>query len=133
METIKTISELLDYVDEILNETNEEIKIGNLTFLPSEVLKEIDPIAYRQAVLDIADCENIEIDELMTISGTGKGGRVTKVEVLNYLSEFAQKNRIIPNVENIVECLLKNSEKDKAIEFLDFIFAFFYIPLHNYF
>ena len=65
MKTIKTISELLDYVDEILNETNEEIKIGNLTFLPSEVLKEIDPIAYRQAVLDIADCENIEIDELI--------------------------------------------------------------------
>ena len=62
---MKRISELLDYVDEILNETNEKIKIGNLTFEPAKIIKKLDPIAYRQIVLDIADSENIEIDNLI--------------------------------------------------------------------
>jgi len=62
---MEKISELLEYVDEIINETNETIKIGNLTYLPSQVLKNTDPIAYRQIVLDIADNENIDIDKLI--------------------------------------------------------------------
>jgi hypothetical protein len=62
---MERISQLLKYVNEILDETNEEIKIGNLTYLPSQVLKKVDPIAYRQTVLEIANAENIDIDELI--------------------------------------------------------------------
>ena len=40
---------------------------------------------FTPVVNKIAIENNIEIDELMTISGTGKGGRVTKIDVLNYL------------------------------------------------
>ena len=40
---------------------------------------------FTPVVNKIAIENNIKIDELMTISGTGKGGRVTKVDILNYL------------------------------------------------
>ena len=59
-----------------------------------EVPKAISPIIKPQSgekkfftpvVNKIAIENNIEIDELMTISGTGKGGRVTKVDIINYL------------------------------------------------
>jgi hypothetical protein len=40
-----------DYVDEnlddFIDEMNEEVTIGSLTYYPSLVLKEVDPIAYR--------------------------------------------------------------------------------------
>ena len=40
---------------------------------------------FTPVVNKIAIENNIKIDELMTISGTGKSGRVTKVDILNYL------------------------------------------------
>ena len=40
---------------------------------------------FTPVVNKIAIENNIKIDELMTISGTGKGGRVTKVDIINYL------------------------------------------------
>ena len=40
---------------------------------------------FTPVVNKIAIENNITIDELMTISGTGKSGRVTKVDILNYL------------------------------------------------
>lgn len=42
------IAEYVDNAyDDLLDEDSEEYKIGYLTFLPSEVLKKCDPIAYR--------------------------------------------------------------------------------------
>ena len=40
------------------------IKIGNLTFNRSYIVRELDPIAYRQAMVDVADCliEDLEYD-----------------------------------------------------------------------
>jgi hypothetical protein len=61
---IKKVSELLEMVNEIIDERNEYIRIGFYSFRPSNVLKEMDPIAYRETVLDIADAEGIDIDEL---------------------------------------------------------------------
>lgn len=40
--------------DESLNELGE-IQIGNLSFMPSEILKKLDPIAYRMGFLDYVD------------------------------------------------------------------------------
>jgi len=40
---------------------------------------------FTPVVNKIASENNIEIDELMTIPGSGKGGRVTKIDVLEYL------------------------------------------------
>lgn len=58
------VSEFIEYANEILRETNSEIKIGNLTFDVVQVLKKVDPIAYRCFILDIADAEGIDLDEL---------------------------------------------------------------------
>lgn len=58
------ISEFIEYANEILRETNPEIKIGNLTYDVVDVLKKVDPTAYRTILLDIADAEGIDLDEL---------------------------------------------------------------------
>ncbi len=42
---------------------------------------------YSPLVLNIARKENISIETLDTINGTGKEGRVTKTDILNYLSK----------------------------------------------
>jgi len=60
----KKISEFIEYANEVLRETNPEVKIGNLTYDVVQVLKKVDPIAYRTILLDIADLEGIDLDEL---------------------------------------------------------------------
>jgi hypothetical protein len=54
--------ELIDQFEEMLNESNEEIHIGTLTYQASEVLKKTDPIAYREAYLEWLDSEGIDED-----------------------------------------------------------------------
>lgn len=47
-----------DYIEEMVDELLDEqgpIEIGNLTFNPSQVLRRMDPVAYRQTVLDVID------------------------------------------------------------------------------
>ena len=40
-----------DFYDDLLNEFGE-IKIGSLTFMPADVIKNCDPIAYRVGLAD---------------------------------------------------------------------------------
>lgn len=40
-------NEVDENLDELIDNENETIHIGSLTYSPSEVLKECDPIAYR--------------------------------------------------------------------------------------
>ena len=49
--------------DEWLDEIYCEIMIGNISFLPSRILKELDPIAYRCGCSDYIDSLDIEDDE----------------------------------------------------------------------
>jgi hypothetical protein len=51
-----------DFYDEILNERGT-FTIGTLEFLPSDILKTLDPIAYEQGLLDFEDMmlENAEL------------------------------------------------------------------------
>lgn len=49
-----TEDELHDSFDDALDQ-HEPLRIGSLTFLPSKVLKECDPIAYRIGVDEYAD------------------------------------------------------------------------------
>ena len=55
--------ELEERFDEMLDETNDLVKIGSLTYLPSQVLKNVDPIAYRIAKYDFADMGFADDDE----------------------------------------------------------------------
>ena len=47
--------------DEMLDECNDMVRIGTLEYTPSYVLKEVDPIAYREGFLEyvnyLADCD----------------------------------------------------------------------------
>jgi hypothetical protein len=47
--------ELEERWDEMLDEGQEPIKIGNMTYMPSQVLKAVDPIAYRIGKYEFAD------------------------------------------------------------------------------
>jgi hypothetical protein len=41
--------------DEMLDESYPVVNIGTLTFYPSQILKECDPIAYNESLLDFQD------------------------------------------------------------------------------
>lgn len=41
--------------DQMLDELNDEIRIGSLRYTPSDVLKAVDPIAYEQGFYDYLD------------------------------------------------------------------------------
>ena len=58
---------MVDMIQEMVDEQFDiegPIKIGNLTFSRSYIVRELDPIAYRQAMVDVADCliEDLEYD-----------------------------------------------------------------------
>ena len=52
---MKTYEEWENLVEEDLNELYEPLKIGSLEYLAGSVLREIDPITFRQIVLDFMD------------------------------------------------------------------------------
>ena len=49
-----------DQFDESLDESIPEIEIGCLTYLPSHVLKNVDPTAYRCGLNDFVDSLDVE-------------------------------------------------------------------------
>ena len=58
--TTYTERELKDFYDDMLDECNPEIKIGSLTYSPSQVFKDCDPLAYRMGFDEYADEDYIE-------------------------------------------------------------------------
>jgi len=59
-----------DTFDELLDSANDEITIGGMVFLPSQVLKECDPIAYRESYLCFLEVfESEEMERLQDIKG----------------------------------------------------------------
>ena len=44
--------------DEFMDLVYPVVQIGYLNFYPSQILKQCDPIAYHQAILDFEDEEN---------------------------------------------------------------------------
>ena len=49
-----------DQFDDMLDESIPEIEIGCLTYLPSQVLKAVDPTAYRCGLIDYIDSLDVE-------------------------------------------------------------------------
>ena len=47
--------EIKTWFDEMLDESYPVVEIGTLKFYPSQILKECDPIAYHEALLDFED------------------------------------------------------------------------------
>ena len=54
---IKEMSDddLKEQYDELLDEIYGEVKLGNLTFSPSRIIRELDPVAYRTGLNDYED------------------------------------------------------------------------------
>jgi len=77
---------------------------------------------YSPLVLNIARQENISMQELESISGTGKEGRVTKKDILAYVKTQKQKRDIaFPSQEDILtepfpETFLAVNGEDEIIE-----------------
>jgi hypothetical protein len=65
MSDVTKMSELVDFVDEIIDDTNGDVEIYGMTYNPSYILKECDPVAYRSILLDIADNNEIDVDDLV--------------------------------------------------------------------
>jgi hypothetical protein len=47
--------EIKTWFDEMLDESYPLFTIGDLTFYPSQILRECDPVAYRQSLLAFED------------------------------------------------------------------------------
>ena len=60
---MKTYEEWENLVENEINDNYESLKIGNLEYLAGSVLREIDPIAFREIVLDFMDQEEEEEEE----------------------------------------------------------------------
>jgi len=54
---------IIEMVDEMLD-ADGPVMIGNLTFYRSDIVKRLDPIAYREIALDIVNChiEDLQYD-----------------------------------------------------------------------
>ena len=61
---ITTMSEAIEAYDDMLNEIHEWPVIGGISFAPSDILRECDPIAYRVGFHDWIDAEGIDTDDL---------------------------------------------------------------------
>ena len=53
-----TETEIEEQFDDFLDEVYPVVKIGELTFYPSQILKNCDPIAYRIGISEFEDMEN---------------------------------------------------------------------------
>lgn len=66
METTRptiTIDDAYMMYDNMLDEFCDTVRIGSLTYAPSDVLRKTDPIAYRCGFLDYMDSEGYEETE----------------------------------------------------------------------
>lgn len=58
-----TISESVAAYDEMLND-QEWPNVAGMAFAPSDILRELDPIAYKCGWLDYMDALDVDTDEL---------------------------------------------------------------------
>ncbi|KXN97892.1 diapophytoene dehydrogenase [Aequorivita aquimaris] len=71
---------------------------------------------YSPLVKNIAAAENISQEELDAISGTGKDGRVTKNDILEYVENRATSKTETPQPQTVVEAKNPQTAKAQATE-----------------
>ena len=56
--------EIKTWFDDMLDESYKPFVIGNLTFTASQILRECDPVAYRESLLNFEDAirENEDLE-----------------------------------------------------------------------
>ena len=67
MSRLQVISEYqaMQSFEEMLDEVHPVVKVGYLSFSPSEVLRELDPVAYREDF--ILYCDSMAEDEVFLV------------------------------------------------------------------
>ena len=60
---IKTMEDAYSYYEGMMDEEGP-IEIAGIEFFPSQILKEMDPIAYRTGFNDYMDAIGVDTDEL---------------------------------------------------------------------
>lgn len=58
------VSETVAAYDEMLDELHDHPEIAGVSFYPSSILNEMDPIAYKCGWIDWCDAEGIDTDDL---------------------------------------------------------------------
>jgi predicted nucleic acid-binding Zn-ribbon protein len=62
------VDDYVEQYEEMINETNETVKIGSLEYEPAYVLKEVDPTAYRCGLNDYVDSiDKTELTDYMDL------------------------------------------------------------------
>lgn len=61
-----------DLAEELIDEVCEEVHIGNLTYSPGYVLREVDPAAFRDAKLEEVDWRLTELYNDIELHGSGE-------------------------------------------------------------
>lgn len=79
-----------DRYDEWINDVHGNVSIGNATFSPSDILKELDPIAYRAGFSDFIDYDTqdgsiMELDDSPVCEECGED--MSRDEVILALEE----------------------------------------------
>lgn len=60
----KSISATVAAYDDMLNEIHEWARVGWTDFAPADILRALDPIAYKCGWIDRCDAEGIDTDDL---------------------------------------------------------------------
>ncbi|WP_185858528.1 dihydrolipoamide acetyltransferase family protein [Blattabacterium cuenoti] len=125
--TDKVDSEITSPVNGILKKkllaTNEIAKIGkSIAILETEekifsikenyIFSSENKKYFSPLVRTIAHREGISIYELNSIEGTGRKGRVTKIDILNYLQSIKKNKIISPKYDDIFLSCEKNNDKE---------------------
>jgi hypothetical protein len=82
---------ILEMVDELLDSDGQVITVAGITFLPSEILKKMDPIAYDMVVADVVDSQISDLEY--------------ELERLDEVEDAEEIEDLKARIEEMKECL----------------------------
>lgn len=102
------VGELICYIEVVENE-DEKMKDKEKTRIKADHQPKKSKLRFSPAVLKLAQEHEINLDE---VKGTGKGGRITRKDVLAYIEEKKlQPEREQENVQTVESAVIPQEEK----------------------
>ncbi|WNM19087.1 dihydrolipoamide acetyltransferase family protein [Flavobacterium capsici] len=94
---VQSTSEKKEVISNIKTETKEEVKQSNTEF---KQLKSNPDAFLSPLIISIAQKENLSLEEVQSIPGSGTDGRIQKSDVFNYLKNRKYPLKSIPTTNN---------------------------------
>lgn len=94
---VQSNSEKKEVISNIKTETKEEVKQSDLEF---KQLKSNPDAFLSPLIISIAQKENLSLEEVQSIPGSGTDGRIQKSDVFNYLKNRKYPLKSIPTTNN---------------------------------